>query len=261
MKKTLSVLALSCMLSAAPLVAQAQEWATLKAKIVYDGPIPTRVKVDSSKDAFCAKLDIVSEAMVVGKGGELANLALIMDPRKSKVDAIHPDLAEPSAEPVVLDNDGCIFKPHVFVARAGQTVKVKNSDQTGHNAKFDFFSNESRNDLIPVGGSIEFKLESAERASANPVECNIHPWMKSYIIVRDHPYVGVSGEDGVIEIKNLPAGEVTFRLWHENQDGAIDKGEVGGKAQKWSRGYMEVDLKPGMNDLGTIKIPAAAFNK
>ena len=48
-----------------------------------------------------------------------------------------------------------------------------------------------------------------------PVVCNIHPWMKAYILSLDHPYMAVTGEDGTFEIKNMPAGQHEFQFWHE----------------------------------------------
>lgn len=114
--------------------------------------------------------------------------------------------------------------------------------------------------MIPIGGKKEIKLV-ADEATLMPVECNIHPWMKGYVIVQEHPYVGITDEAGQLEITNLPVGEVTFLVRHENADGSIDEGTVGGKKQKWGRGRMEIELKPGMNDLGTITLAADKFKK
>ncbi len=89
------------------------------------------------------------------------------------------------------------------------------------------------------------------------IDCNVHPWMKAFVIDKQHPFVGGSNEKGVIEISNLPAGAgAIFRIWHE-ADSAIDQIEVAGKSQKLSRGNRwEMELKPGVNDLGTIKLDA-----
>ncbi|MBA2542619.1 MAG: DUF2012 domain-containing protein, partial [Deltaproteobacteria bacterium] len=40
------------------------------------------------------------------------------------------------------------------------------------------------------------------------------PWMHSYAVVVDHPYFGVTGEDGTFTIANLPAGAYTLEAWH-----------------------------------------------
>ncbi|MCA9158322.1 MAG: hypothetical protein KDA51_07390 [Planctomycetales bacterium] len=233
--------------------------ATLRAKFVYDGDAPAPKKVDSSKDPFCAQLEILSEALLVGKDGGLQNLVLMFDAKRSKA-KVPAEFAKPVDGTVGLDNNGCKFVPHIVFARVGQTIEVLNSDQTGHNANFGFFNNPAQNFLIPIGGKKEIKLV-ADEATLMPVECNIHPWMKGYVIVQEHPYVGITDEAGQLEIPNLPVGEVTFLVRHENADGSIDEGTVGGKKQKWGRGRMEIELKPGMNDLGTITLAADKFKQ
>lgn len=233
--------------------------ATLKAKFVYGGTAPAPAKVDSSRDPFCAPLQIFSEAMSVGKNGELQNLVLMLD--KSSKDKVPADMLKPVEGKVTLDNNGCVFKPHILVARVGQQIEVLNSDQCGHNANFIYFKNEPENFLIPAGQKKLGKKLTSDEATLMPVECNIHPWMKAWVIVQEHPYVGVSDQAGVIEINNLPVGELTFLIRHENSEGVIDGGMVNGKAEKWSRGKMDVDLKAGMNDLGTITIAADKFRK
>ena len=54
------------------------------------------------------------------------------------------------------------------------------------------------------------------------LECNIHPWMKGFIVVHDPRYCAVSAEDGSFEIKNIPAGTYKVNVFHEkfgNLDG------------------------------------------
>ena len=235
------------------------ETATLKAKFVLDGAAPKFANIDGSKDSFCATLDIPSELMVIGKGGEIQNLALILDARRSKA-KIPAEMLKAEEKEIVLDNNGCIFKPHVLSVRPGQTVKVTNSDQCSHNANFNFFNNKPENFIVPVGGSKSLTVKTDEPAPI-PVECNVHPWMKSYLIATEHPYVGIANEAGEITIENLPVGSVTFKVWHENAVRSIDEGTVNGKTERWSRGRMTLELSAGVNDLGTIKIPVDKFNK
>ncbi len=238
-------------------VAQAKKWGTLRAKFVVDGKVADPTKVNAATDPFCAALPIMTENLIVGKEGALKNLAIYLD-KKSKTKDIHPDLAKPDATPLKLDNKNCVFVPHVLFVRPGQSVDVTNSDQTGHNANFNFFNNEPVNFLVPPGGKKNLPVSKDEPAPI-PVDCNIHNWMRAHVIVQDHPYVGISGEDGVLEIANLPVGPVTLRVWHEL--GTIDEASVGGKKEKWSKGRMDIEIKEGMNDLGTVKIAADKFTK
>lgn len=236
-------------------VAQAKKWGTLKAKFVVEGKLPDPTKVNAAADPICAALPIMTENLIVSKDGAVKNIALFMD-KKSKTKDIHPSLEKPATAPLVLDNKNCVFVPHVLFVRPGETVKVTNSDTTGHNANFNFFNNQAVNFLVPAGGSKDLKIETEEPAPI-PVECNVHPWMKAHLIVQEHPAIGISGEDGVLEIANLPVGPVTLRAWHEV--GKLDEVTMGGKKVKWARGRMDIEIKEGMNDLGTITIAADKF--
>jgi plastocyanin len=242
--------------------AMGQEWADLKMTFVYDGKAPAPKPVDASKDPICLEEGnkIVTETLVVNpSNGGIRYIALSLDVKDVSKLKIHPDLAKAPADKPLLDNVKCVFVPHVVVMRAGQTLEVKNSDKTGHNANFGFFKNDAQNVTVPSGGSKDLLINKEETAPT-PVECNIHPWMKCYVIVKEHPYVGVSDADGNLVIKGLPAGEeLKFRVWHENQNKAISEVTINGKKEKWDRGYVTMTLKPGENNVGTIKLTPDRF--
>ena len=39
--------------------------------------------------------------------------------------------------------------------------------------------------------------------------------MTAYILVADHPYTAVTGEDGRFVIDGVPPGSYRIRMWHE----------------------------------------------
>ena len=47
------------------------------------------------------------------------------------------------------------------------------------------------------------------------VKCNLHPWMRSWIAVMEHPYFAVTGADGSFDLTNVPPGDYTVAVWHE----------------------------------------------
>lgn len=246
---------------------QAQQWADLQLTFVYDaGKAPDRTPVAMDRDPVCVQMHAdkkpMSEELLVDVASMgIKNIAFYPDTKKSGLEAsdVHPDLKKPAETPVSLDNNKCVFIPHVFAVQPGQTIKVLNSDQTGHNANFGFFQNNAINAVVPVGGSKDIKVEKGERAPT-PVECNIHPWMKAHILIFDLPYAGVSDEKGMLKIEKLPAGKpITFKVWHENMDKSIDQVTFGGKPVDWTKGNVELTLKPGMNDLGVVKIKPDEF--
>lgn len=231
----------------------AAEWGDLKLKFVYDGSAPTATPINVNKDPqFCGQFSLVDEQVVVNKeNGGIANVIAYLYTRSGPKPEVHPDYAADADAKVVLDNDKCRFEPHVVLLRTSQTLVLKNSDAVGHNTNYSTFSNPPQNILIPSSGSVEQKLTLAERLPAK-VACNIHPWMTSWLVVQDTPYAASSNKDGELVIKNLPVGEWTFQFWHET-GGYVADVKQNGAATEWKRGRLEVDIKPGMNDLGEIK--------
>ena len=72
-------------------------------------------------------------------------------------------------------------------------------------------------------------------------------------------YETVTGADGGFEIKNIPAGDWQFQVWHE-QAGYVREVAIGGKDVEWSRGRVDVSVKEaGTVDLGTVTVPAGLF--
>ena len=88
------------------------------------------------------------------------------------------------------------------------------------------------------------------------VACNIHPWMKAYVLIQEHPYMALSGKDGIVEIKNVPAGKHEFIFWHEKLR-YLRKMKIGdGSTSK--KGRLKLTVKSGdANDLGEVHIPAS----
>jgi hypothetical protein len=46
------------------------------------------------------------------------------------------------------------------------------------------------------------------------LRCDVHPWMRAYAVVTDHPYFDVTGEDGAFTLKKVPPGRYTVEAWH-----------------------------------------------
>jgi plastocyanin len=242
--------------------AHAQKWADLTMTVLLDGTVPTVPMLDTSRDPKCGVGKVGSDELLVDpKTKAIANIVFMIDTKKTKLEKgqIHPDLQAVPATKPILDNVKCMFVPHVLAMRAGQTITVKNSDETAHNAKFNFFDNAEQNPMIQVGGSKDIETKVEEKAPTK-VDCNIHPWMNAFVIVTSHPYVGISDSAGKIKIEKLPAGvELDFRIWHESQDKSIEEVNLGGKTDTWKKGSVKLTLKEGANDLGTLLIKPNRF--
>ena len=123
----------------------------------------------------------------------------------------------PAPSAVTLDQKGCTYVPHVFGLRAGQTFSITNSDGTKHNVHSHPKVNKDFNVAQDKGGKNEFVFSAKEKAI--PFQCDVHSWMKAYAFVVDHPFFGATDASGSITIGNLPAGEYTFKVWHEQFSG------------------------------------------
>jgi plastocyanin len=231
---------------------QAEEWGSIKGRILLDGTAPKLAPVAVTKDQFCMDKKPENDTIVVGKDNALVNAVVYLRvPAGSPKPAINPEYEAKLGEPVVLDNNGCMFQPHITAVRVGQTLNVKSSDPVGHNTNIGFLS---FNQTIPANETLPIKVTKAE-AVPQPVVCNIHPWMKGYVVSQDHPYVAITGEDGTFEIKDIPVGQHEFQFWHETgylQNVAMK----GGTADK--RGRVKLKVEAGKTlDLGDIKVKAS----
>ncbi len=228
----------------------AADWADLTVQFVYDGKPPAAMPVDITKDKeVFGNAGLVDESLLVSKGGGIANVVVYV--RTSDV-TTHPDIEKNLPEQVKFDNKGGRFEPHILpVWIEKQQVLLHNSDPVPHNANVQPLGDEGKNPLLPPNTGVDHRF-NRQQIIPVPVTCNIHPWMKGYILPRSNPYVAISDADGRLTLKNLPAGtELEFQAWHERA-GYLDQGD-------WTRGRFTLKLKPGSNDLGTIRLAPGLF--
>lgn len=146
------------------------------------------------------------ESVVANADGHLQNVIVYLENPPSAPTSLN-------LPPVSLDQVNCQFVPHVLALRAGQTLHVSTSDPTLHNVHGLCAVNDSFNfALVAAGQSKDLRFSQPERF---PVRCDVHPWMKAWVQVFDHPYFAVTAKDGTFEIKNVPAGSYTLVLWQE----------------------------------------------
>lgn len=240
-------------------VSCAEEWGTLTGTLVFGGDAPTAPALNITKDKeVCTKTPLFSESLVVNPENKgIKDVVVYLYTKKGTDVPVHESYTDSAAAEVAMDNMSCRFEPHVTLLRTSQTLLIGNKDPIGHNTKIDASKNVAVNDTIPANGSSKKQFPEAERLPVR-VSCSIHPWMQGWLLVKDNPYFAVSDDNGKFEIQNLPVGKWTFQFWHE-QPGYVREAKKGGAKESWKKGRVEIEVKAGDNDLGTIEIPASAL--
>ncbi len=116
-------------------------------------------------------------------------------------------------EPVIIDQFGMAFVPEVLVARSGQTVEFRNSEDVLHNVHVVDRETTSTvaNVATPTMDST-FQL-TFEDPGAYAVLCDVHAAMAAFIIVTSSPYSVVAGRDGTFTLPDVPHGSYTLSVW------------------------------------------------
>jgi hypothetical protein len=231
--------------AAAPTIDNVSPWGTVKGRIVWGEkklPEPKEIPITRDKDAIKECLNggkWLEENWVVNKDNRGVRWAFVwLAPVKpGSPDAkpvplpIHPSVKDIPLKnrEAVIDVACCRFEPHALAMRTGQVLVVKNSSKIVHNFNLnggrDF---ESSSVIMPTGK--DYRRENMKASGLSPLiaTCNIHPGMKAWVRVFDHPYFAVTDADGKFEIKNAPAGEWRLYIWHE-ETGWLNKGRRDGE--------------------------------
>lgn len=194
----------------APAIDQANT-GSISGKVAFSGEAPKMKTIDMSGTAACAQQHPApqeAEDIVVNGNHTLKNVFVWV---KEGV----PDRAWPTPHnAVVLDQNGCMYRPRVIGVMVNQDIKFTNSDSTNHNVhplpRLNAEWNESE---APKTSDVVKRFSKQEVMM--PVKCNIHPWMRAYIGVVNHPFFAVTGSDGSFKITGLPPGKYTIETWHE----------------------------------------------
>lgn len=184
----------------------------VKGKAVFKGTPPKARPISMEADAVCASkhanAPVLAEKAVVKEDGSIRNVFVYV------TKGLEGKTFPAPSTPVVLDQNGCTYSPHVFGIMPNQQLKVTNSDATTHN--------------VHATSQVNEEFNVGQRAGAPPVVktfpkleesiillCNQHPWMRAIAHVVPNPYYAVSDANGAFEIKGLPAGTYTLTAIHE----------------------------------------------
>ena len=178
--------------------------------ITFEGKAPKMKPLKVDADPICVANNEIApqkEWLILDENKGVKN-ALVFITEGLNIDYSPPE------EPVVIDQKGCIYSPHVVGIMAGQQLDILNNDGTLHNIHALPKVNKEFNKAQPRSKKkLSVKFEKPE--APFKVKCDVHPWMGAYIGVFDHPCFAVSGDDGTYIISDLKPGEYVIEAWHE----------------------------------------------
>jgi plastocyanin len=183
---------------------------TISGTIHFSGKMAAPIQIDMAQDPACNFGATNFTEQYVGKDGNLQNVFVYVK------DGLGNKIYPAPSTPVVVDQKGCRYTPHVVGAMVGQSISFTNSDPTMHNIHMlpTVGGNQTVDISQPPNGGAESRVFSQPELMI-PVRCNNHPWMQAFINVVVNPFYSVSDGDGHFEIKGLPPGTYTVVADHE----------------------------------------------
>ena len=202
--------------------------------VTFDGKVPPLKPLAMDADPACAKkhsAPVPNEMLALGSGNTMGNILVWV----SKGLPAGKTFPVPK-EPVTLDQNGCMYKPHVMGIMVGQTYRILNSDGVLHNIHTLPKINPSFNRGMPAS------MKEATTVFSKPedvfhIKCDVHPWMSAYMAVFTHPFFAATGTDGKFTISGLDPGTYEITAWHERlgtQTASVTVGASDTKTQNFT---------------------------
>jgi plastocyanin len=144
------------------------------------------------------------------KSGGLQNVIVWLVVEQASAEVRGPPASLPIA---MMDQRDHQFVPRVLAVRSGQPVRFTNSDPANHNVRTS--SPHPANEFnVFTGADGSYTHRFIVHPAQRPVRvgCDIHPWMRGWIYVFDHPHFSPTDERGRFRIEAVPAGRYKLML-------------------------------------------------
>jgi hypothetical protein len=174
---------------------------TIKGIAVYKGKILAPPPSKTGKYQNVCGPEVQNESIIISKDG-LENVVITLTGIKSK--------GKPTS--LVIDQKKCRYEPHVLAMHKDSELKIRTSDPINHNIHTYAFDNDPINLMFTPGQENTYRFDSPEVIK---IECDLHSWMTSWLVVVDNAHFAISKEGGAFEIADVPPGTYTVNAWHE----------------------------------------------
>ena len=187
---------------------ESKQVGTISGRALFKGepPPPKELRVTLNKKT-CGHT-YQSESLLITEKGGIQNVvvSLLRIPKGLPV--------EIGDKPIQIDQQKCIFIPHVLLVPAGAEFLVLNSDPVlhsfhtmgAHNKELNIIQTKTKRRRLPM---------TFPEPDTIKVVCDVHSWMKAWIIVTEHPYYALTDADGQFRLENVPEGSYRIKAWHE----------------------------------------------
>jgi plastocyanin len=179
--------------------------ANIRGVVVMTGAVVPK-KLPVTIDQYVCGKEKPAEELVVGPQGGVKNVVVWLQTPP-------PGASWPSTPvKVEMDQNGCVFVPRVVLVPSGGTVEFLNSDRLLHNLHSVSRENPTFNRTQPRGRVIPVAFSKPEIVQVN---CDLHSWMRSWVVVADHPFYALSNDAGEFVLPNVPPGKYVLQIWQE----------------------------------------------
>ena len=180
--------------------------AAIRGVVLNAGPAPERKQIPINIDQYVCGKSRESEELIVGpsRGIRWAVVSLQAPPAGAR--------SEPPSKPVQMDQQQCVYIPRVVVVPVGGTVEFLNSDRLLHNLHSLSTENSTFNRTQPKGRTVPVVFKKPEIVR---IDCDLHTWMRAWVVVAEHSYYAVTGANGEFVLDNVPPGKYTLKIWQE----------------------------------------------
>jgi len=178
----------------------------IQGQVVLAGQVPVSNKLPVTIDHYVCGKEKEAGDLLLSAAREVRNVVVwLQNPPPGA-----PSVA--SAPPTQIDQKECVFAPRVVLVPAGGTVAFLNSDRLLHNLHSAPKENNPFNRTQPTGRTIPITFAKPEIIR---VDCDLHSWMRGWVVVADHPFYAITDATGRFRLDNVPPGQYTLQLWHE----------------------------------------------
>ena len=122
--------------------------ASVRGVVRFEGTVPKPKLVSMSADPSCARQHsspVFAQEVVTDSKGDLQDVIVFVS------EGLGDRTFDAPTQPVVVEQKGCMYTPHVLAVRANQPLHVVNDDPTSHNIHPTPANNREWNKAEPPG--------------------------------------------------------------------------------------------------------------